>query len=386
VISQAKHIAGIDAIRLIAAILVMFFHYGFWSGAYPAGAASKISQGLISFPQLYAWTDFGWIGVQTFFVISGFVIAFSGERADTAYKFFVTRAVRLWPTALVCSTITLLAVLLMPNTSYGSLFMAYLRSIFFIPFGTYIDASYWTLGIEVAFYAMVFGLIAIRRFKWIKLLAVILGLQSTIFWATYAIAASSPNSVLFQHLRHLQDSRVMELILLHHGCFFALGIFLWIQLTKQSSRANILWSLLFAATGCLQIYGVTLSFYYKFGINQPLITPIALWLLSLVAITLAVVYNKRVHQAPEWLIASLRRMGLMTYPLYLLHQTAGLALMGELVKWVFNPYLALFSTITLAFAAAWLVCTCLEPPLQRFTREILLRLKAQPKPVLADIL
>jgi peptidoglycan/LPS O-acetylase OafA/YrhL len=238
----------------------------------------------------------------------------------------------------------------------------------------------------VAFYALVFGLIAIGRFSWIKLLAVVIGLQSTIFWVTYAIAANNPESALFQFLRHLQDSRIMELVLLHHGCFFALGIFLWAQLAKQASRANIWWCLLFTATGCLQIYAVTLSFYYKFDIIQPIVTPIVLWLLSLIAIVLAVVCNERVHQAPAWLIASLRKMGLMTYPLYLLHQTAGLAFMGMLVKSGVNAYAALFSTIALVFAAAWFVCTFCEPPLQNLTREILLKLKGNPKPaVLADI-
>ena len=74
-VTEKKHIVGIDAIRLIAAILVMFFHYGFWVGAYPQAANAESV--LISFPELYDWTHFGWIGVQIFFVISGFVIAFS---------------------------------------------------------------------------------------------------------------------------------------------------------------------------------------------------------------------------------------------------------------------------------------------------------------------
>ena len=133
--SGNKHIAGIDAIRLVAAVLVMFFHFGFWAGAAADSAANRVSQGLVSFPALSGWTNFGWVGVQVFFVISGFVIAFSGERAANAFAFFVTRFIRLFPTALICSTITLLAAAAVHYMDYGELFMAYLRSVLFMPFG-----------------------------------------------------------------------------------------------------------------------------------------------------------------------------------------------------------------------------------------------------------
>lgn len=382
---KVRHIAGIDAIRLIAAALVMLFHYGYWTGAHPEASAIYVSQGLISFPGLYAWTDYGWVGVQVFFVISGFVIAFSGERAASAYAFFVTRAARLLPAVWICATISLAAITIVNFTDFGRLGIAYLRSLLFIPFGTYIDGSYWTLCIEVAFYALVFALIALKRFSWIKSLAVVLGLQSTVFWVVYALAAGNPDSTLFEQMRVLQNSRLMELMLLHHGCFFALGIFMWAQLIKRSSTANLMWCVLFTAAGCLQIYTVTLGFYYNFDLVQSAITPIALWLLALAAIVFSVRGNSRVHQAPPWLIRSLRTMGLMTYPLYLLHQAAGLVLMGWLVQIGMAPTAALCFTIIVAFVMAWLVSTILEPPLQKATRDYLQKLQDYAKPIFTYI-
>jgi len=372
-VTEKKHIVGIDAIRLIAAILVMFFHYGFWVGAYPQAANAESV--LISFPELYDWTNFGWIGVQIFFVISGFVIAFSGERASSAFHFLVTRVVRLVPAALICATITLIITLALQSSDASELFIAYLRSIFFVPFGVYIDGSYWTLAIEIAFYALVFLLIAIGRFNRIKLLAIAIGLQSTIYWVLYVFATTHPAGELFQLMRALQDSRSMEILLLHHGCFFAIGIFLWAQLLKRPSRINLFWLAIFVGTGCLQIYGVTESFYYQFDIRQPTLTPMTVWLGSLLAIYMAVVYNHKIHEiSPPWLLRMFRTMGLMTYPLYLLHQTAGLALMNELVKLGLNAYAALLSIIVLAIASAWLVSVFIEPPLQRLAKEYLLRL------------
>ena len=67
----------------------------------------------------------------------------------------------------------------------------------------------------------------------------------------------------------------------------------------------------------------------------------------------------------------------MTYPLYLLHQTAGLAFMGGLARMGVQPVSALFITIVTAFAAAWLVSALLEPPLQNLCKTMLLKLKAR---------
>lgn len=76
-----RHVIGLDALRFIAAMLVVAYHYGFWFWVDPSPVSSPGLQHLISFPELFSSTHFGWVGVQIFFVISGFVIAFSGERA-----------------------------------------------------------------------------------------------------------------------------------------------------------------------------------------------------------------------------------------------------------------------------------------------------------------
>jgi len=370
---KAKHIAGIDAVRLIAAVLVMLFHYGFWVGVHN-GTSAKASQGLIAFPEFYPYTQYGWIGVQVFFVISGFVIAFSGEKA-TAFSFLLARLVRLLPAALICASVTLAAAFIVHYASYRELTMAYLRSILFLPFGPYIDDSYWTLAIEVAFYSMVFLMISMGRFQWIKRLAIVLGLISTMFLLTYLAASTHPDGAFFNKVRYILESRVSDLLLVNHGCFFALGIFLWLQLVKQSSWSNVVWCVLFTMVGCLQIYTVNLIFLYRFNIAQSAIVPCLIWLGSLTTIILAVKFNERVHQGPAWLIASFRRMGLMTYPLYLIHQIVGLIMMAALVKEGAHPYAALTASMGLAFVASWGICTYLEPPVGAAVKKLLLKFR-----------
>ena len=69
-------LAGLDAVRVFAAVSVMVFHLGFWSWAAPS-TAGTIVQGAVAYPALVPFAFWGRFGVETFFVVSGFVIAFT---------------------------------------------------------------------------------------------------------------------------------------------------------------------------------------------------------------------------------------------------------------------------------------------------------------------
>ena len=117
----------------------------------------------------------------------------------------------------------------------------------FNPFGSWIDGTYWTLGIEIAFYAMVWLLIVARRFAWIGYLAIAIGLVSTAFWLAVTVVGPADPSWLGGILDRMRVSRKVDLALIHHGMFFALGVFLWLQLTVRATRANWAWMAVFVA-------------------------------------------------------------------------------------------------------------------------------------------
>src|SRR5712675_1260110 len=84
-----------------------------WAGA-SIGAPQGFEQFFaadVQFPNAAPYTWFGWVGVEIFFVISGFVIANSASKSS-ATEFLVGRALRLYPAVWVCATATLLVLVL----------------------------------------------------------------------------------------------------------------------------------------------------------------------------------------------------------------------------------------------------------------------------------
>ena len=367
-VRQSTYVPGLDLLRFFAATAVMIYHLAFWSWAFPAGQIARASGGVANFQSWDELTSFGWLGVQIFFVISGFVIALSGERA-TPYRFFTSRFVRLVPAVWICATITLAAWLLLDIGAPGRHVRDFIRSIGFHPLPPWIDSVYWTLGVEIAFYAIVFGLISLRHFQWLKPVMVSVGLVSTLFWFGYWIAAMA-GAGMTQWFSAVQWSRFGQLLLVQHGVFFAIGVLLWLQLMKKRTLDQALWLGLFCVGALLQIAGETALKLEKTGLSFSPLWPILTWLTAMVFFWIAVTNNALLHQLPAWSLQCLRRLGLMTYPLYLLHNVAGGAVMGSLVRAGFSPATALGTTIVSMLALSWWVSVMPEPALQRFARSV----------------
>ena len=143
---KKSHLYSADYIRAIASIMVAIFHLG--------GKALPV-------------LNYGWLGVELFFVLSGFIICWS---LPVDYKFsdmgiFIwKRIVRIEP-PYVASIILILIingiVLSQPKIDWINLIMhlGYLNNFGNKP---YLNPVYWTLGIEFQYYiliALVFPLI-----------------------------------------------------------------------------------------------------------------------------------------------------------------------------------------------------------------------------------
>lgn len=357
-----KYILGIDMLRFVAAVLVMLFHYCFLMGIVPSGAAGRASFGAVAFPELYGATNVGWVGVQIFFVISGFVIAYSGEKA-TPFSFVRSRIVRLGPGAWICAPITLVAAVMLGILSQEDMMRAFRHSMLFLPWGPWIDGSYWTLGIEVSFYAVVAALIALGDFNRVRLASIFIGCVSALFWLFLAMSQTSAEGLKLVH-----ESRWLQTLLVQHGVFFALGVLLWSSLIQRRSASNTIWIVGFCVAGCLQVASHAQFANIEFHTDYAAVVPCLVWLGAVGALILAVKHNHRLHQLPVRVVRMIQAGGAMTYPLYLLHQVVGAALMGWLVRGGTNRWAALGVAMASMLFAAWIIATYLEPRLQAVTK------------------
>lgn len=250
-------------------------------------------------PSLAPWVAWGWVGVPVFFVISGFVIAFSAEGRPVG-KFVRRRASRLYPASWICATLIFVAV----PTPLGN----YLRTMILSPIGPWVSGVYWTLAIELMFYSLV--AIALWRGWDLAKVALCLGFYSSAFWFLRAANVIAGKPLDFTLLENNEG----YLLLLHDGIFFAFGMLL------QQRRYGI------AAAGFLVAGFVAITARSHALANPgPFTAAPLIWLASTMLIVCSAFYNRHVSRWVKYLPT--RTIGLMTYPLYLVHAEIGRAVM-----------------------------------------------------------
>lgn len=145
--SQVKsRIRTLDLLRFIAALGVLGYHY-FYRGIKTGKVEGLGFQDEVFF-------QYGYLGVNLFFIISGFVIFLSLNRYQNALTFIKNRVIRLFPTYILSLCITLSVFFLVLNevpfdmkTLVSNFFM--INWIFKLKS---IDGVYWSLHIEWIFY------------------------------------------------------------------------------------------------------------------------------------------------------------------------------------------------------------------------------------------
>lgn len=118
-------VQALDLLRLLSVLCVALYHYGF-RGPVADGAT------LVAVPGLSPVAMYGFLGVPVFFIISGFVIAYSAE-GRTATGFAIARFSRIYPTFLVCMTLTFLVLLVFGKPHFETSVMQWLANLFIAP-------------------------------------------------------------------------------------------------------------------------------------------------------------------------------------------------------------------------------------------------------------
>ncbi len=349
--SRGPPIIAVDVLRFTCAMLVVLYHFdvAFWTTLNWRSAAVLAPAGA-GFGGTEI-TRIGWIGVEIFFVISGFVIARSAIGQTTA-SFLRRRALRLVPGAWICAGVTATAMIVI---GLGDTIAApLLRSLTFWPWGKQIDGSYWTLGIECSFYAVIaLGIWSGAAGNKIERIGIAIGLLSTAFWAICLPVGPSVGALV--------GNRYVELALLPHGCFFAIGVLIAAWQDSHSPRRAALLGL-FTLTAAVEIRQHALERAQDGVIASPVLAQIA-FLVGLVILLSA-------NRLQPWLLrwvnpSTARTLGLLTYPLYLLHQNVGAYMLGALAAAGMSVRFATGVTVSTLVMLAWLIATLIEPILRR---------------------
>ncbi|HCW2960545.1 acyltransferase [Escherichia coli] len=150
--NNAKRLQLLDISRFVAALMVVCFHYSF--NGILNGKLASVSE----LPAISSITKYGYLGVELFFMISGYVILISA-RKGSPLAFAKSRAIRLYPAYWAAVIITFCFSLFLG----GKLMSVDLKTFFvnftmlqsFVGIG-HVDGVYWTLVYEIKFYAIVF--------------------------------------------------------------------------------------------------------------------------------------------------------------------------------------------------------------------------------------
>lgn len=287
---KAERIDVLDYARFVAAVAVMLFHY--------ADLSIRFSHApfRIAIPGLTDFGKYGYLGVELFFMISGFVI-FNSTKGRTASQFATARALRLYPAFIVCVLLTSAAVFYWGMPSYRIKPMQFFANLVMVPgvFGqTNIDGSYWSLAVEIKFYAVI-------------LLLMLLGFAKKLnyFFLAWPVLLLLSSFLGFQWPQFLKG----------YDSYFCAGAIFAIRRTKKSI---ILDTLLLV---CLY-FSLELSAVKNLEVRDlhPLSPFIATFFVVAFYVFFWALSNRLIDNVK---LPFAKLVGGVTYPLYLIHQTVG---------------------------------------------------------------
>jgi len=326
----------IDLLRFLAALSVVLYHYTF-----RGFAADDMSP--LAFPELGAVFRYSYLGVNLFFIISGFVILLTALNRD-ARGFVESRVIRLFPAYWFCVSLTFVVTLAFGAPRFSVSVPQYLANLTMVHelFGiASIDGVYWTLLVELKFYFLVWILVLLRQIhhaQWY------LGV-----WLVLSVAL---------HVLHAPKWLSAAFIPGYSYFFIAGALFLLIRLHGPSVArlamlvASYLLAIRFAIA---ESRGV--ATYYRAELEPSVV--VVLVTLFFVVFTAIAFRRSAWLNRPRFLV-----LGVLTYPLYLLHQHLGFITFGQLQGWI-DKYWLLAGTITGMLLLSYLMHRYVEIPVGR---------------------
>lgn len=338
--SSTNRLSQLDALRGIAAMLVVLFHF------------------TTRYDELYQHTGptlfslpWGHLGVNLFFMISGFVIFMTLERTARPMDFVVSRASRLYPAYWVAIALTfgITHWLGLPGKEVDAasalMNLTMVHSFAGVP---NVDGVYWTLEVELLFYAWAFLCYRLR----------LLGHVHLILAALFALRLAYHLAALWFQV-DLPWIGARLLILPFIGWFGA-GIMVY-----RLAQGGALWK---------RDMAVLAAAVLLVGVAD---APGMGLLMAALALVLYGAARGRLRLLDNRVMVGL---GTISYSLYLLHENIGWAVMRQLEARGVSPDLAIAAVLVLVCCMAAAVTMLVERPAMAWVRSRYRRISAPAAP------
>lgn len=302
----ANRLAILDGYRALGILCVGLYHYFHkWDSVYPYGKAYAD----------IAIFKYGYLGVNLFFITSGFVIALTLTRTTGLLQFFTKRFARLWPPMLLCSIITFLFFKIVEGHRHPDIF-SFIPSLTFIEpkfWGmmlrmdslTWMDGAYWSLWVEVRFYFLAGVIYYLAKHSFLRVWLIFSAFVYTLVLLGYTEGTL---------LTALGPTILRTVFITRDIAWFTTGIcFYYIFARKETVLSNI---------------GILVSLFYLFATfskhdDESFILRVTFISIIFLLFYLFVYTPKFVKIFGSRFLASI---GVASYSLYLLHQDIGISL------------------------------------------------------------
>jgi peptidoglycan/LPS O-acetylase OafA/YrhL len=331
-----SRLAALDGLRLVAALAVAAYHY---TVAWRIDGTNLPQYYL---PHLVHVSVYGFLGVELFFLISGFVICMSSW-GRTLGDFFTSRVSRLYPAYWAAVLITAAVAVAFPLNGVAGVGRPGPQQILVNltmlqqPLGVpAVDSVYWTLFTELRFYLLM-ALILRTGLTYRKMVLF------CCVWMTVAVLGPP-----------LLNTQLNVLLVTDYAPYFSAGIAMY--LIRRFGPTPLLYGIVgFAWLVSLDRVDDRLH-HVNPGFAVP-VWPGAVIITSAYAIMLAVALGRTDRISWRWLPLA----GALTYPFYLLHQRIGYTVIRAVHQHLDVPvWTIIASTIVLLLGVAWLVHRLLE--------------------------
>ncbi|TFI48141.1 acyltransferase [Diaphorobacter sp. DS2] len=324
---NSKRLIELDVMRGLAALSVVLYHY------------------INRYDELFGHNKdgyfldlkYGYLGVELFFMISGFVIFMTLEKCNNIKDFLFKRVVRLYPAYIfaVILTFSVMSIYSLEGRDTDladALVNLTMLQGLITPFGivAHVDGVYWSLTVEVIFYAIMGCLFVSGNLKNNKPLVI---------WLLVAFAFRGIsvyfNNYLFNGIQYYGIMQYCHL--------FIAGIMFY----KLRSFNKIKYHIIISA--CLAYQLIFNSFKENLVVS-------ALFLLFYI-----MVYNKLNFVNYKFLSF----LGTISFSLYLVHQNIGYVVINILEKYGFVSEIYILIPVTVSIVLATLITFYIEKPIHK---------------------